>query len=161
MRAAGARPEARPQKWTTCGDSNLSAVSRRSESWISAARCSRHGRIRPYFTVSLSLDPVSWFGVGLVSSVPNTSNRIALHIKRLCAIERMRATSEGLKTFAHRNAFAKTGGATPPGLPQGSAADVDVAGVRGGRREQSASIELVLANIERFLAMGEPLHRVA
>jgi hypothetical protein len=93
--------------------------------------------------------------------VPNTSNRIALHIKRLCAIERMRATSEGLKTFAHRNAFAKTGGATPPGPPQGSAADVDVAGVRGGRREQSASIELVLANIERFLAMGEPLHRVA
>jgi hypothetical protein len=68
--------------------------------WISAARRSRHRRIQPYFTASLSLDPVSRFEIDLAESAPNTTDGIPLHIKRLYVIERMRSTSEGPKTHA-------------------------------------------------------------
>jgi hypothetical protein len=61
----------------------------------------------------LSLNPVSWFEIGLVKSTRNTTDGIPLHIKRLCVIERMRGTSEGLKTHAYRNCFANMlGGST-------------------------------------------------
>jgi hypothetical protein len=112
--ATGAGPAMRPQKWTTCGDSTSSAVSLRSGSWTSSARWSRHGRFRPYFTAALSPHPVSWFEVGLVRSVPNTSNRIGLRIKRLCAIERMRGTSEGAEVLCALELFCQDAWGTWP-----------------------------------------------
>jgi hypothetical protein len=42
---------------------------------------------------------------------------ISLHIKRLCAIERLRGTSEGLRTLAHRNSFANMLGRLDRPLP--------------------------------------------
>jgi hypothetical protein len=93
------------------------AVSLPSAPWISAARRSRHRLIQPYFTASMSLIPVSWFEIGHVKSLQNTTDGIPLHVKRLCVIERMRGTSEGLKTHAYRNSFANLLGGLDRPLP--------------------------------------------
>jgi hypothetical protein len=65
----------------------------------------------------LSLNRVSWFEIGLVKSAPNTTDGIPLHVKRLCVIERMRGTSEGLKTHAYWNSFANMLGELDRPLP--------------------------------------------
>jgi hypothetical protein len=61
----------------------------------------------------LVLNPVSWFEIGLVKSTPNMSDGIPLHIKRLCVIERMHASTEWLKAHAHQSSSANMlGGST-------------------------------------------------
>ena len=56
--------------------------------------------------MTLFLKSVSWFEVDLVKSAPNTTEGILLHIKRLCAIERIHGISQGLMTNAYRTSFA-------------------------------------------------------